>query len=403
MPKKDKGDNLYNSMDELPVGWLVSMLIRHRDGDEPEPGQKYDVLNPKDRPSKEPKSALSDAQLKRAKSSFYLEASDFLELIEKEAREARREKQREVEKEEKKIMEEREKAREAERSAVGYDRETNQYFDRDRHERVDRDRHDRDRDRYDDRGHERGLSERDRYDERGDRDRIDRDRIQRERREDTERRERDRREERDRRIGSPHDRDRERGRDRERERSRQRDSPGDYYPGERRDRDRRRSRDRERERFDDRHEERDRDRRRSRSKDRRSRSRDRKSRSRDRERRRRANEEPDFLSMPVTAFASKDVVPGLQANTTRKQAAAAQNTTPAISQTSPGDKNKLAAPNLGADSIEAFRRQSGKSYDKLMAERHAIRRQGLPDWREACNICGNVGHYARECRLSRRT
>ena len=45
MPKKDTSANLYNSMDELPVGWLVSMLIRDRDGDEPEPGQKYDVLN----------------------------------------------------------------------------------------------------------------------------------------------------------------------------------------------------------------------------------------------------------------------------------------------------------------------------------------------------------------------
>ena len=71
-PKKDVGANVYNTIDELPAGWLVSMLIRHRDGDEPDSKnagrQKYDVVNGKERPTKEPKSALSDAQLKRAKS-----------------------------------------------------------------------------------------------------------------------------------------------------------------------------------------------------------------------------------------------------------------------------------------------------------------------------------------------
>ncbi len=69
----------------------------------------------------------------------------------------------------------------------------------------------------------------------------------------------------------------------------------------------------------------------------------------------------------------------------------------------PNKKQETATNNLSVDSIEAFRRNSGRNYDKMMGERHAVRRQGLPDWREACNICGSVGHYARECRLSRRT
>ncbi len=57
------------------------------------------MLNPDDRPSKEPKSELSQVQLQRQKSSFYLEIGELIGFMERDKRREvteRRQKEREA-------------------------------------------------------------------------------------------------------------------------------------------------------------------------------------------------------------------------------------------------------------------------------------------------------------------
>eukprot|EP00400_MALV-I_sp_L67-5_P000038 gene38-661_t len=370
-PQKQSDHWCPGSMEELPVGWYISMLLRHRDGEQPD--GKYVVLKSKNMPHKEPKTELSEGQMKRQKSSFYLEVDSLIKMMERDACDQRRaleQKEREeriMQKvEEQKLLEDEAKARVMEKISNESRKERSRERERER-ERGRRDwrhRDDRDgRERSRERDREKVIRERERN-RRQDRD-LD---LRRERNgaSGSGRREDDR---------DSHHRDRDRDRDRERGRN---SSPRN---------ERRRSRSR-----DPRDRQRERSRRRSRSRDR--------PRERDRERRREM-EEPDFLSMDVEQLAGgSDVRPGLQANSSMHTA----TNVPVVSQSKidkQGSKKALQKvdDNLSRDAVEAFRRQSGRQYDKFMQVRHDMRRAGIPDEREACNLCGQIGHYARDCRF----